>query len=306
MAYVGAATSTFSKRIGGHKRVIEKFLKGRPLSDKEKSLCLYKHFCHHDIPHDSSYKLLAVFDEFVEQKYVYLFEGIFMVLLRTFYLRFTGKMTTQSSFDLFNEVCESTGVNRRIFGLNEAWCLRQPCPHPAFSKPSPRRAPGCGDMTYPNGMSDKKGQKDRRPFVAGKPEMGFICDACASFKRRTGKLPDAKILERRAILRDERDGLSDPVCNDCGRYRSEIRSQRFYFSPHDNGKRYCHDCWVWNNTHTNERTGGQRQKHFHRLEIRLSTDVILNNGLQRSISFNKQFDKLFECQSRVTSPSVKV
>ncbi|QKX62732.1 uncharacterized protein TRUGW13939_09894 [Talaromyces rugulosus] len=102
MGYVGAAPTGLKKRFDAHNETIRYTRVGTVHSSK-KDMCLYRHAGRSEFPFEFSFKVLAVFDGYTEQSYVYMLEGIFMVLLRTFYLLFENKTNTQASFDLFNQ-----------------------------------------------------------------------------------------------------------------------------------------------------------------------------------------------------------
>lgn len=246
MGYVGAAPSGLKRRFDAHNGII-RYTRAGTVHSSMKNVRLYRHAGRSEFPLEFSFKVLAVFDEYTEQGYVYMLEGISMVLLRTFHLQFERRTNTQASFDLFNQVCDNFGITRQLFGLNMAWCLTQKFPHPLCSVPSPCQNPACDTMTFPSGM---KSSCDRRVSYKGDPSNGFLCYWCHN--NQSGELlPDAEAIAKRNRRRDEKQGLIDPICDGCHRPKSEIIKDNSHYvntqvlikSPNKDGKRYCMYCY---------------------------------------------------------------
>lgn len=195
-SYVGS-TVDIRKRWLEHR----KFIKHTEGTWKTADDYKYRHFRKYFKIEDLQYKILAMFDQPVEEEYLKILEGIFAILFSAMYCYPDGNVPAnrQAAVNLINKIQFTYNIHSPFWGLNMKWPISQKCPHPMRSIALPCQNPACGRMTYPPMGKSKK----RVPFDKNDITKGFICGYCQHWKLyHNNQLPDSQRVARHMARND--------------------------------------------------------------------------------------------------------
>jgi hypothetical protein len=263
-AYVGSASSMHNRNYSdstSHNEVASSYTVDTLPSQYQRSLH-YRDICRDDV--ECNFRALAGFNEPVERGYVFLLEGVVMILMGTYndrgrYHRWASK----ASYDLVKQVRSSLvstlGLPEAPWkGLNAAWPFFQGFGGSIRGKPSPCANEACGAMSYPWSKRPEGYPKRARSLLNPLDPFGkYICPACSLYRERNGQLPSLEWCQKAAErVRFRQENGNDVPCDCCAILESQLPEKEqvlkdgsvtFYRTshyPHPNfpGKRFCTGC----------------------------------------------------------------
>ncbi|KUL90501.1 hypothetical protein ZTR_00013 [Talaromyces verruculosus] len=239
MAYVGFS-QYIERRLEVHDGIIDRAKRGLKLPKILRSSQHYRHAIHTD--DTSCYKILAIFDDTLDTRYLVLLESLFMILFGTIkYPGFTNKFNPKQMYHALDDFSETLGIVSPLFGLNLALSVCQSMPHPWSHLDLPCCA--CQAMTYPS--HHLPGKTSRGLFDSNDPSKGYLCKDCRTFRGRYKRLPTQDEIRQRPIYAAHRkDADSHASCEICNAdfraiaLRRNDRIRRHYIED----KWCCMDC----------------------------------------------------------------
>ncbi|KAH6689919.1 hypothetical protein BKA61DRAFT_717529 [Leptodontidium sp. MPI-SDFR-AT-0119] len=230
------------------------------VDNKDAHSAHYQYTCRTQV--ECNFRILAAFDNHsIPKGYVFLLEGIFMILLRTYNNPgYTSRWTSLASYVLVKEISDNANLPAMKWkGLNRAWPLCQGFRNGDAHTASP--CEHCNTMTQP--------AKHTRYLANSEDPLGggYHCQRCYVFRRDTGRLPIEEELRKRQIksaaittnkaMKKENaaNSVTDPTCSNpaCDQLQSE-HERPFRTITIQPGGLYCGNC-VWNvETHGSLRT----------------------------------------------------
>jgi hypothetical protein len=128
--YIGS-TGDIWKRWSEHKGMIKHTEGIWPAANNYKYRYLRKYFTIEEL----HYKILARFDNYIEDRYLKLLEGIFTILFSAMYCYPDGKIPTtrQLAVKLMNNIQFTYEICSPLWGLNMIWPISQQCPPTSYT-----------------------------------------------------------------------------------------------------------------------------------------------------------------------------
>jgi hypothetical protein len=255
-AYVGSS-KCLAQRVSRHLSIAQNHSLDSLPQNSKRSLH-YRQICRDGA--QSDFRLLVAFNQPVEEGYLHLVEGIFMVLLGTYrYQGYTHRYATRATYELTDRIRESLDLPLISWrGMNAAWPLYQGFYNRAARSPSECSNPDCDMMTFPRHLRPDDAPKSRRQHSNPEDPLGpYVCGCCGNYRYKHGVLPDREFLDKIAKrLKTRKAAGRDAKCECCERLESQARLRsntiKKDHSPrtvghliHDlfPGKLLCQPCW---------------------------------------------------------------